>query len=174
MPSRSANTLRSRALGTFSVDGRGAAAQHPDVGGQPGQPGVDVVHQPRLADAGLTQHGDDPPGPLGDDRGEGVLELAQLLLAADRAGDHALDAAGLRPEALAVAGDDDVGVDRALDALELQAGHPAQAELAGTWRVVSAESSTVPGRAAACSRAARLAVSPTTRNSPRLPLGHAR
>jgi hypothetical protein len=35
-----------------------------------------------------------------------------------------------------------------------------------TCRVVSADSRTVPGLAAVCSRAARLAVSPTTRNSP--------
>ena len=127
MPSRSANTLRSRRVRHVLGGRRGPPAQHPDVGRQPGQPGVDVVHQPGLADAGLAQHGDDPPGAFADDGGEGVLELAQLLLPADGAGDHALDAAGLGPVPLAVAGDDDVGVDRAVDALELQARAPGAA-----------------------------------------------
>ena len=51
------------------------------------------------------------------------------LLAADRAGDHALDAAGLGPVPLAVDGDHDEGVDRPVDALQLQAPDPAQPEL---------------------------------------------
>ena len=131
MPRRSANTLRSSAFGTFSVDGEARPRSTQTLRRQAGQPGVDVVHQPRLADAGLAEHGDDPPGALADDGGVGVLELAQVLLAADRAGDDALDAAGLGPVPLAVAGDDDVGVDRAVDALELQPRHPAQPELAG-------------------------------------------
>ena len=99
------------------------------------------------------------------DGGEGVLEPAQLLLPADGAGHHALDAAGLRPVALPVGGDDDLGVDRAVDALQPQARDPAQPEPPATWRAVSAREEDGAGRAAACSRAARLAVSPTTRNS---------
>jgi hypothetical protein len=76
------------------------------------------VHQPRFADAGLAQHGDHPPGPLGDDGGEGVLQRPQLLRPADRLGHDPLDAAGLRPEPDPVDGGHQVAVHRLVEALQ--------------------------------------------------------
>ena len=64
MPSRSAKTLRSRPFGHVLGGRRRPAAQHPHVGREPGQPRLDVVHEPGLADPRLAEHRDDPPGPL--------------------------------------------------------------------------------------------------------------
>ena len=129
MPSRSAKTLRSSAFGTFSVDGEARPrSTQTSVGSRASHVSTSCT-QPGLADPGLPDDGDDPPRTLADDGGEGVLELPQRLLAADRAGDHALDAAGLGPVPLAVDGDHDERVDRAVDALQFQTPDPAQPEL---------------------------------------------
>ena len=74
--SRSAKMLRSRPLAHVLRGRRRPAAQHPHLGGQPGQPGLDVVHQPRLAHAGLADDRHDPAAPLRRrPPREGVLQL---------------------------------------------------------------------------------------------------
>ncbi len=93
------------------------------------EPEVEVAQQPALADARVPDDVDDEVAPLVDDVEEAFLEEPDLTGPADGARLDALDdAEPVEPESPRTFRDHEVGVDRRVEALELQAGHRMHVE----------------------------------------------
>ena len=93
------------------------------------EPEVEVAQQPALADARVPDDVDDEVAPLVDDVEEAFLEEPDLAGPADGARLDALDDAELvEPEAPRTFRDHEIGVDRRVETLELEAGHGVHVE----------------------------------------------
>ena len=102
-----------------------AAAEPPHHLRLPREPEVEVAQQPALADARVPDDVDDEVATLVDDVEEPFLEEPDLAGPADGARLDALDDAELvEPEPARPLRDDEVGVDRRVETLELERRAP--------------------------------------------------
>ena len=91
---------------------RGAAAEEEEALGARLAPGLELVEQPALADAGVGDHGDGGQLALGEQPLEGGLQRLELGVAADHPRRHAFDAAAADAKAARLGAQHQVALDR--------------------------------------------------------------